>query len=61
MVQITLAAEEAALLGDVLENYLSDLRMEIANTDAMDVRDNLKGREAFLKGLLQKLQTATVA
>jgi hypothetical protein len=60
MVQITLAAEEAALLGDVLENYLSDLRMEIANTDAMDVRDDLKRREVFLKKLLGQLETTPV-
>ena len=55
MVQLVLTAEEAALLGEILTSYLSDLRMEIADTDAMDFRQTLKQREVFLKKLLQAL------
>ena len=55
MVQISLTAEEAATLREVLQTYVSDLRMEIAGTDAMDFRERLKKEEAFLKRLLEQL------
>ena len=55
MVQITLSDEEAGSLRSVLENYLSDLRMEIADTERMEFRDGLKRQEAFLNGLLARL------
>ena len=55
MFQITLTAAEAADLREVLESYLSELRMEIANTDSMDFRERLKQREGLLKRLLAGL------
>jgi hypothetical protein len=61
MVQLVLTAEEAALLGEILTSYLSDLRMEIADTEAMDFRESLKQREVFLKRLLQTLSQAQVS
>ena len=50
--QINLTAEEAEMLKEVLTSYLSDLRMEIADTDKMSFREDLKKREEFLKKLL---------
>ena len=44
------------MLRDVLESYLSDLRMEIAGTESMSFRENLKKTETFLKGLLPRLR-----
>ena len=61
MVQLVLTAEEAALLGEILTSYLSDLRMEIADTEAMDLRETLKQREVFLKRLLQTLSQEQVS
>jgi hypothetical protein len=61
MVQLVLTAEEAALLSEILTSYLSDLRMEIADTDAKDFREALKQREAFLKRLLQTLSQEQVS
>jgi hypothetical protein len=55
MIQITLSDEEAGSLKNVLESYLSDLRMEIADTEQMDFRDSLKRQEEFLNGLLARL------
>jgi hypothetical protein len=55
MVQITLTTDEAATLREVLETYVSDLRMEIADTDSMDFRERLKAEEAFLKRLIGQL------
>jgi len=54
-VQLSLTPEEASMLHDVLENYLSELRMEISNTDSMDFRERLKAKEVFLKRLLNDL------
>ena len=56
MVQLTLQAEEAATLARALESYLSDLRMEIADTDAQDFRDDLKQEESVLKQVLEQLR-----
>lgn len=61
MAQITLTQEEAAVLRGVLNSYLSDLRMEIANTDSMQFRENLKREEVFLKKLLQQLDAELLA
>jgi hypothetical protein len=55
MVRIELAPEEAQELRFILETYLSDLRMEIRDTDSRDFRAQLKRREEFLKKVLQQL------
>ncbi|RMF91411.1 MAG: hypothetical protein D6736_05240 [Nitrospinota bacterium] len=55
MVQLTLTPEEAATLREVLTIYLSDLRMEIADTNHRDFREGLKKQEAVLNALLQRL------
>jgi hypothetical protein len=49
MVHIDLQPAEAEVLKMVLESYLSDLRMEIADTDSMDFRDKLKARKMVLR------------
>ncbi len=55
MATIELTNEEAETLSEILESYLSDLRMEIADTDQMNFRENLKKKEVFIKELLQRL------
>jgi len=57
MAQLTLTDDEASTLRRVLEGYVSDLRMEIADTDAMDFREELKREEAFLKKVIEQLGT----
>jgi hypothetical protein len=54
-IHITLSDEEAGSLRSVLENYLSDLRMEIADTERMDLRERLKRQEEFLNRVLAQL------
>lgn len=61
MIQLALTADEAALLLDIGENYLSELRMEIVRTDRLEFRQALKAKEDSLKTLLQKLATTTAA
>lgn len=52
---IGISSEEAATLSKVLNIYLSDLRMEIANTDSMDYREGLKKEEMFLVDFIGRL------
>ena len=59
MVDFQLNDKECGMLREILGAYLSDLRMEIANTDSKDFRDDLKEREVFLKELLLRLEGRT--
>ncbi len=60
MPTLNLSSEQAETLAQVLEDYVSDLRMEVANTDSQEFRDDLKKKELFLKDLLSRLgRTAT--
>lgn len=56
MIQIDLTAKEREILADVLESYLSDLRMEIASTDRMDFREELKAQKAVIEKALEVLR-----
>jgi hypothetical protein len=58
MVTLELSPEEAEELHFILDSYLSDLRMEIRETDNRDFRANLKRREEFVKKLLRELEGA---
>ena len=55
MAQITLTQEEVATLRRALSSYVSDLRMEIADTDSWQFRQNLKHEEVLLKKLMEQL------
>ena len=55
MAQIEIDNEEIMMLEDILQSYLSDLRMEIGNTDLKDFRDKLKLKEEFLNSFLKRL------
>ncbi len=56
MVKIEVTAEEAEDLRAILENYLSDLRMEIVDTDSPDYREMLKKRRDFIARLVGQLK-----
>ena len=55
MVRVELTAEEAEDLRAIMENYLSDLRMEIVDTDGDDFRKMLKKRKDLVGKLLEQL------
>jgi len=57
MIELDLTREEREVLLETLENDLSDLRMEIADTDSLDFRDMLKSRKAVLSKVIEALQT----
>jgi len=58
MIHVDLEDREGQILIEVLENALSDLRMEIANTDSMDYREMLKGRKEVIKKAIGSLRAA---
>ena len=53
MVHLELEPHDAEVLRLALESYLSDLRMEIANTDSLDYREELKARKAVLRRVVR--------
>lgn len=55
MAQVEINSEEIDMLEDILQSYLSDLRMEISDTDLKDFRDNLKLKEEFIKLFLKRI------
>jgi hypothetical protein len=56
MVRLELSEEERAVLVDILESFLSDLRLEIADTERKAVRDPLKAQEGIIKNILEMLR-----
>ena len=55
MIQLELTKDECAILRDILQNDLSDLRMEIADTDRLAYREMLRERKRVLKKVLATL------
>lgn len=58
MIRIELQPDEAEVLAAALESYLSDLRMEIADTDSMDFRENLKAKKRVLRSIVTMIERA---
>jgi len=55
MPRLDLTTEEARALREVLDHHLSELRMEIADTDSKDFRDGLKASKDALLRIQGKL------
>ncbi len=58
MVRVELTAEEAEKVSQILENYLSDLRMEIVDTDSQAFRDDLKKTKELVMRVIDQLRPA---
>jgi len=56
MVRLDLTGEETEVLIKIMENYLSELRMEIADTDQQDFREKLKNEKSVVLKTLEILQ-----
>jgi hypothetical protein len=54
--EFDITEEEKKILTNTLEKYLSELRMEIADTDAEDYREKLKQEKRFIYRFLEKLE-----
>lgn len=57
MYSLTLNDEERDLLAEVLQETISELRMEIADTDSHDYRAQLHKREDLLKAMVKRVST----
>jgi hypothetical protein len=55
MVKLELTEQQAKTLSEILDTFLSDLRMEIADTERKAWRDKMKEEEDFIKDLIKRL------
>ncbi|MGK0289077.1 MAG: acetolactate synthase small subunit [bacterium] len=55
MIQIDLSTEETDVMKQVLEEYISDLRMEIADTDTSTFKRQLKKKKEVVLKILDLL------
>lgn len=55
MIRIELTMDEARVLHETLGRYVSDLGMEIADTDRMDFREGLKAERDALRRVMERL------
>ncbi|MFV1950911.1 MAG: hypothetical protein ACC630_02970 [Nitrospinota bacterium] len=53
--ELKLDEKQVEVLKNFLESEISDLGMEIADTDQKDYRDELKEKKEVLKGILASL------
>ena len=51
-----MSEEEKKILTSTLEKYLSDLRMEIVDTDSEEYREKLKEEKRVIYKFLEKLE-----
>jgi hypothetical protein len=56
MNSLELSNEEKDTLIDVLESYISDLRMEMADTDSSFFREELRNKREVLDNILDRLK-----
>jgi hypothetical protein len=56
MNSLELSKEEKDTLIDVLGSYLSDLRMEMADTDSSFFREELRNKKKILDNILDRLK-----
>lgn len=56
MIRVDLTAEERDVLHNMLSNYVSDIRMEIADTDRQDFREMIRKRKEILQKIINALE-----
>jgi len=56
MVHIELTSQEAAGLREILERYLLDLKVEIADTDDKEFRNYLRERQELMRSVIHRLE-----
>ncbi len=54
--ELSLQPKERTMLLAILTNYLSDLRMEITDTEKFALREELKADEAMVKDIIARLE-----
>ncbi len=56
---LDLTTHEQEILRELLEQHLSDLRMEIADTERLEFRDMLKERKEVIRKILDVIPATT--
>jgi len=59
--ELALSHEEADLIHRILSSFLSDLRMEVADTDNPSMRRTLKGEEEVVRSLVTRIEATRTA
>lgn len=54
--ELNLTEQDAEIIIEVLDSYLSDLSMEITNTDSMEFREKLKSKRVAVQRVLKNLK-----
>lgn len=57
--KLELSASECLTMIELLESTLSDLSVEIADTDTFDYREGLKSKRAELINIMERLKVAS--
>jgi hypothetical protein len=57
-VEVALSEEESAALQQALRSYLSDLRMEISDTEDREWKEGLRRERTVLEDVVSKLEAA---
>jgi hypothetical protein len=58
-IKLNLSEDEQNIIKDILENNISELSMEITDTDKMNYREKLKIKRNILQKLLKSLKEQT--
>ncbi len=58
MIRLELTQEEHDLLLEILREFLSNLRMEIVDTDSVDYKDTLRHEKGVVTELMRKVNEA---
>jgi len=56
MESLEFSQQERDMLNKIVKSYLSELRMEIADTDQLSFKKDLRKEEDMLNNLINKLQ-----
>jgi hypothetical protein len=59
--QLEISAEEAAVLSEVLESALGDLREQIYKAEVAEYKADLKTREKLITSLLERVRARRAA
>jgi hypothetical protein len=60
MVRLEFDTHESSMMNEILGSYLSELRMEIADTEKMSFREDLKKKEVFIKNVMARIEKGLV-
>jgi hypothetical protein len=60
MITLDFTPEEVQILSDMIESCITDLRMEIRETDRLAYKEMLKNREQILKKMMDAVQQAQI-